>query len=136
MDNLNGIQLAQTVPISIIVPTWKRVEALARTVASLSKQDLLPVELIVVDASPDDSTKDMLTACEELLRDRGCAVVWQPAAVVGAAAQRNQGAKLARETIVGFFDDDILLEPDCIARLWRALQSDGGLGGVNAMILN
>lgn len=36
--------------------------------------------------------------------------------------------------VVGFFDDDIIFEPHCVARLWRALRSDSGLGGVNAMI--
>ena len=33
-------------------------------------------------------------------------------------------------------DDDILLEPDCLFRLWTALQSDSKLGGVNATIVN
>ena len=33
-------------------------------------------------------------------------------------------------------DDDILFEPECFARLWTALHSDGRIGGVNAMIIN
>jgi hypothetical protein len=33
-------------------------------------------------------------------------------------------------------DDDILFEPDCVRRLWEALQSDDRIGGVNAMITN
>src|SRR5262249_14468861 len=64
-------------------------------------------------------------------------IVWQAAQTRGAASQRNEGVLSCRpHSIIGFFDDDILFEPDCIARLWRALQSDRGLGGVNAMITN
>ena len=63
-------------------------------------------------------------------------VVWQAAQTRGAASQRNQGVQECQHAVIGFFDDDILFEPDCIARLWRALQSDAGLGGVNAMITN
>src|SRR5262249_3945818 len=38
--------------------------------------------------------------------------------------------------VIWFFDDDILFEPGCVARLWQALQSDPAIGGVNAMIRN
>src|SRR5207249_6255419 len=40
------------------------------------------------------------------------------------------------QPVIAFFDDDILFEPGCIARLWHALQSDPRIGGVNAMITN
>jgi GT2 family glycosyltransferase len=33
-------------------------------------------------------------------------------------------------------DDDIVLEPDCIERLWAALHSANDVGGANAMITN
>src|SRR5207237_3425365 len=58
------------------------------------------------------------------------------ATIKGAAPQRNEGFGLSTQSVVGFFDDDILLEPHCLERLWVALQSDSGLGGVNAMITN
>ena len=51
-------------------------------------------------------------------------------------ASETRVVRECRHSVIGFFDDDILFEPDCIARLWRALQSDAGLGGVNAMITN
>jgi hypothetical protein len=37
---------------------------------------------------------------------------------------------------VWFFDDDIRFEPECVNCLWRAMQSEPKLGGVNAMVLN
>ena len=66
----------------------------------------------------------------------GAEIVWLAARAPGAASQRNQGIRECRHTVIGFFDDDILFEQECVARLWSALQSDAGLGGVNAMITN
>jgi glycosyltransferase involved in cell wall biosynthesis len=62
--------------------------------------------------------------------------VWQRAAQLGAAVQRNQGVAMATQPFIWFFDDDILFEPECVSRLWRAIQADSKLGGVNAMIVN
>src|SRR5262249_16222121 len=53
-----------------------------------------------------------------------------------AAAQRNQGLRHCSQSVVGFIDDDILFEPNCIELLWTALQSSDEIGGVNAMIIN
>jgi GT2 family glycosyltransferase len=58
------------------------------------------------------------------------------AEVPGAATQRNQGIAAATKPFIWFFDDDIFFEPECVSRLWRAIESDPGLGGVNAMITN
>jgi glycosyltransferase involved in cell wall biosynthesis len=63
-------------------------------------------------------------------------VIWLRATTLGAAAQRNQGVATATQPFIWFFDDDILFEPECVARLWRAIEADPGLGGVNAMITN
>ena len=54
----------------------------------------------------------------------------------GAAVQRNQAVRLATQPVIAFFDDDIVFEEECLARLWAALQSDPRIGGVNAMITN
>jgi len=35
-----------------------------------------------------------------------------------AAVQRNQGLARASQPVIWFFDDDILFEPECVARLW------------------
>lgn len=109
---------------------------LQRTLASLAQQGVLPAELIVIDASSDRRSRDVVDRFQADLAARGCRTLWQAAVVAGAAAQRNQGVALATQPFIGFFDDDILFEPDCIERLWRAIDRDPGLGGVNAMITN
>ena len=58
------------------------------------------------------------------------------AVFLGAASQRNEGVTQASQPFILFLDDDILPEPDCIKRLWTAMEGDARLGGVNATITN
>jgi glycosyltransferase involved in cell wall biosynthesis len=90
--------------------------------------------LIVVDASNDSSTRSLCQ--EESIPGLVSKRLWIAAEKPGAASQRNQGVPACSQSVIGFFDDDIVFEADCIARLWGALQSDSRLGGVNAMIVN
>jgi glycosyltransferase involved in cell wall biosynthesis len=122
------------VSISVVIATWNRAVALRHMLKSLAAQSCQPAQIMIVDASEDTDTRD-LCAHQGDLGLRGD-ITWQAARTRGAASQRNQGVESCRYTIVGFFDDDILFEPECVARLWHALQSDPGLGGVNAMITN
>lgn len=87
-----------------------------------------------MDASNDGSTR--LLCVEENIPGLRPRILWRRAEFVGAASQRNQGVAGCSSPVIGFMDDDIILEPDCFARLWSALQSDPSLGGVNAMITN
>lgn len=127
---------ARRAPLSAIVPTRERAAVLQKMLASLGEQSVLPAELIVVDASSGGDSRRVVEQFAAAAAARGCKALWQAAAVAGAAAQRNQGMALASQPLIGFFDDDIAFEPDCIARLWRALAGDPALGGVNAMIVN
>jgi GT2 family glycosyltransferase len=123
-------------PISCVIPTRDRPEALRRTLGSLAAQDELPAELILIDASRDDASRKVVDDFAAAFASRGCAIRWQSAMITGAAPQRNQGVRLATEPVIAFFDDDIFLEKDCLPSLHKALMSDVRMGGVNAMITN
>ena len=122
------------IPVSVIIPTWNRAAVLHRTLESIAAQSCQPAQIILVDASGDDVTHRLCV--ERPVPGLGAEIVWLAARTPGAASQRNQGIGECRHMVIGFFDDDILIEQDCIARLWYALQSDTALGGVNAMISN
>ena len=119
--------------MTAVVATRNRTQVFERTLKSLAGQSLQPAEIVVVDASEDYSTCQLCTGGVEGLRAK---LKWEKATVAGAAAQRNQGVKQAVQPFIFFFDDDILFEPECVNRLWQAIQSDEKLGGVNAMITN
>jgi glycosyltransferase involved in cell wall biosynthesis len=125
---------ADVLPLSIIIATRNRPAILRRTLESLAGQSAQPSDLIIVDASEDDFTR--VLCLDKPVQDLQSVIRWHAAAEPGAAVQRNSGIPQCSTPFVGFFDDDILFEPECVRRLWFALQRDDGLGGVNAMITN
>ncbi|OLE97124.1 MAG: glycosyltransferase, partial [Cyanobacteria bacterium 13_1_20CM_4_61_6] len=125
--------MPQMLPISALVPTRNRSLPLKRMFESLAQQSAQPVELVLVDASTDDETEKLCAASVPGLQTR---IVYHRAHVAGALEQRNQAMSYVKQDAILFFDDDILLEPDCVLHLWEALQSDEKIGGVNALITN
>lgn len=124
----------ELLPVSVVIPTANRVVVLNRTLQSLASQSAQPAELTIVDGSDDESTR--LLCWGKSISGLRSKLLWFPAEVLGAATQRNQGVQTCTFPVIGFMDDDILFEPECFHRLWRALQSDNQIGGVNAMITN
>jgi glycosyltransferase involved in cell wall biosynthesis len=121
-------------PLSLVIATRNRERVLRRTLESIAAQSAQPLEAIIIDSSDASETRDL--CCERPIRGLRSRVTWRKAQTTGAAAQRNEGVRLSSQTAVGFIDDDILFEPDCLLLLWRALNADPGLGGINAMITN
>jgi cellulose synthase/poly-beta-1,6-N-acetylglucosamine synthase-like glycosyltransferase len=111
-----------------------RADTLRRTLESIAAQSMQPAEVVIVDASRDLASYEMCIGAP--VTGLRTDLVWLKAETAGAASQRNQGVLSCRHPTIGFFDDDILLMPDCMMRLWQALQSDVALGGVSATITN
>ena len=117
------------IPVSVVIPTRDRPDVFLRTVDSILSSTAVPEEFVVVDASekPHAGLSPLFAA-----RASSPRLIVRPAAQIGAAAQRNQALTLVTQDHVLFCDDDIICEPDCIARLWQALQSDASVGGASA----
>lgn len=120
-------------PVSAIVPTLDRTEALRKMLFSLGQQSCQPREMIIVDASTSEDTNQL---CQNVVPELRTTIIYARAQKTGAAAQRNQGVAMATQPFICFFDDDVLFEALCLERLWRAIESDEELGGVSAMITN
>ena len=120
-------------PISALIATCDRAKPLKTMFDSLALQSVQPVEAIVVDASSDDDTKKL---CQSRFDGLETNIIYHRAITIGAAAQRDRAMQFATQEVIWLLDDDIVLEPNCLAKLWQALQSDSRLGGVNAMITN
>lgn len=125
--------MVNTLPISAIIPTRNRSQVFARTLKSLSQQSIQPIEMIVIDGSSDNNTQSL---CNSEIAGLKTKVKYFRATEIGAATQRNQAMKYASQSTIWLMDDDILLEHECLPRLWNALQSDASIGGANAMITN
>jgi glycosyltransferase involved in cell wall biosynthesis len=127
---------AQILPVTAVIATKDRAAVLERTFESLRAQSVTVAEIIVIDGSEDGKTQQVCVQQAALFIPDGCSLLYARASRLGAAVQRNQGCFLAGHPVLWFFDDDILFEAECVARLWQALQSDPTIGGVNAMITN
>lgn len=99
------------VEISVVIPTFNRVNLLRRVVESLSEQDYPSdaYELIVVIDGATDDTASMLQSRQTTMPLR---IHVQPN--LGPAQARNVGIQMARGDVVLFLDDDILAPPDLL----------------------
>lgn len=122
------------IEVSLIIPTYNRSDILFRTIKSIAEQEYQPNEILVIDASlPFVSAKETWRNNLPHLRSE---IVHVPANNKGAAIQRNQGIALAKYNIIGFADDDIILEPGCFETLYNGLKHNAKCGGINATISN
>jgi len=97
--------------VSVIVPTYKRPDALGRTLASILASDYPAdrFEIIVVDDGSGDETR-------AIVESAGSNARYVQQENRGAAAARNNGAQYALGDILLFNDDDILVAPDAMRR--------------------
>lgn len=119
--------------VSVIIPTKDRPKDIVDCIASIRAQTLLPDELIIVDASSDQSLKGRLE--ENLLGVRFKVIYLR--ADPGLTHQRNIGVKASSGEIVFFLDDDIVLEEDFIEKIIKVFENDteGQIGGCMGTML-
>ena len=100
--------------ISVIVPVRNGGDAFARCLAGLIALDPAPLEVLVVDDGSHDASADEARAA-------GACVV-TVATPRGPAAARNLGAGHASGDVLFFVDADVVVRPDAIAHVARALE--------------
>jgi glycosyltransferase involved in cell wall biosynthesis len=107
--------------LSVIIPTFKRREALSVCLKHLTpeNQNLSPdiFEVIVTDDAPDNDTHDSLSRDYPwVLHNRG--------PQKGPASNRNSGAKSARGEWLIFLDDDCLPQPTFLSAYIEAIHKN------------
>ena len=97
--------------VSVVVPTYNRVERLGRVIGSLERQDIAleRFEVIVVSDGSTDGTTEFLAALQTPL-----SLVSVVQENQGPAAARNNGVQRARGELILFIDDDVLPTPALI----------------------
>ncbi len=120
--------------VSIVIPTYKRSEMLARAIRSVVNQTYKNIEILVVDDNePGD---EYSIAAKKLIDNLGypqVRKVTQPKHTNGAAA-RNAGIRAAKGEYICFLDDDDLYMPNKIERQLEVLSTkDSSVGGVSCL---
>ncbi len=114
--------------ISVVIPTYNRLDTLAAVLPTLLAQDLpsSQYELLVCDSNSTDGTAQYLAE----LHTEHHTVRHLPAAYSGRAAARNAGIMAARGAIVLFNDADILASPDLLSTHLRRHRERTGIAVV------
>ena len=114
-------------PISIVVPTIDRPEALRRCLEAVLAQSgsVEALELIVVDNAPGESGGE---AVVRALAGGRHPVRYEPEPRRGASRARNRGLEVATGEVVAFLDGDVLPDPTWLEAILAALATplDGG----------
>ena len=100
--------------ISVVIPTYNRLDTLRHVVPSLLAQDLPPgdFEVVVADSNSTDGTAEYLAG---VAREHPF-VRHVPGPYTGRASARNAGIAAARAPVVLFTDADIIASPDLLSR--------------------
>ncbi len=116
--------------LSVIICTRNRYQDTLRCLDSLARQTQPADEILIVDSSDDDYLGPIVSALfPHTFPD--CRVLHS---AKGLPRQRNIGIRNSRGDIVLFLDDDVILEPDCLAHLMTVFTTDtaqhygGGMG--------
>jgi GT2 family glycosyltransferase len=112
--------------VSLVICTRDRPRELARCLSSLSGQTVRPNEVVVVDNA--SLTQDT----QEVCRQAGVIYVREPRP--GLDIARNSGARAAKNEIVAYTDDDVVLHPRWLERLAAAFDAPG-IWAVTGLVL-
>jgi glycosyltransferase involved in cell wall biosynthesis len=105
--------------VSIILPTFGRLQYLAPTVASIYRQSFQDWELVIADDGSDAETRAYLRTLEA---DRRVRLLWLEHTGIPAIV-RNAALHAARGAYVAFLDSDDLWAPEKLSRQLAVLLS-------------
>ena len=115
--------------LSVVIPTCNRQERLLSLLGDLSRSTLLPLEVLVIDAS------DVKLDSAELARFVGLNIRHIESSVKSVCVQRNVGIRSARGEWVFLCDDDIEVPHDYISRLAKHAEDHPEAGAISGIVL-
>lgn len=99
------------VTASVVIATYRRPDYLRECLEHLQRQTVAPKRIVVVDASPDTRTREVVAefpGVEYRRNERG---------IGSTATSRAIGVSDIEEDVVAFIDDDAYAEPEWLERL-------------------
>jgi len=121
--------------ISVVIPTLNRPEHLDRTLRSILEQTKSPEEIVIVDQSDDNRTKDLLIERMPAIEMKKIVLkyIWVKERSISHA--RNLGMSAAAGEIVIFVDDDIALDKKYISEILRVYSDHPSAFGVQGCLV-
>lgn len=103
--------------LSTVIPTRNRPEDLLRAVESVFRQTRLPDELLIIDQSNNDLSKEKINAHYQNIKPAANLVYVHDPSVSGLVDAKRVGVAKSKGDIVLFLEDDVILEPDYILQI-------------------
>ncbi|GAA0560207.1 glycosyltransferase family 2 protein [Chitinophaga japonensis] len=119
--------------VSVLIPTYNRITALAATLTALSAQSFHDFHVIVADqgATPAASHPTIQTICRILELHGHPVQLLQNLPRRGMAQQRQFLLEHAKGDYALFLDDDVILEPDALEKMTTAIAQEAcGFAGM------
>lgn len=100
--------------VSVIIPTYNRIDSLRRTFSYLEKSKLKPLEVLIIDQSNADFSTQIQTLCgvEEDLN-----VIYIHLEKPSLTAARNVGMKMSKGEVLVFMDDDVDVDAETLSNV-------------------
>ena len=115
--------------VSIIIPTYNRLESLFVTIASIKRQSCQSYEVIVIDDAGNDGTPEALAGIDHV-----CVLVNETRQ--GPSCGRNRAISKACGEYVWFLDSDVALPDEhLIERMIATFKSDPDIGSLGGEIV-
>jgi GT2 family glycosyltransferase len=117
--------------LSLVVCTYRRPAAMAELLAALGGQTRRPDEVLVVDASPDAETEEVVRSGPPL---QGLRYEKAPPEHRGLTRQRNYGVARTKGEVVAFLDDDAVPAPDYCEQILACFERHPDAVGVGGFV--
>jgi len=121
----------KNVKFSIVICTKNRSYDLNKCIESINRQTYNPLELIIVDASDNLSTKELVEHWKNKLSFSTVYISSTP----GLTRQRNTGVQHCQGNVIAFFDDDVILEPSYFKIMASCFDSEA-IDGATGLVTN
>lgn len=123
--------------VSVVIPTCDREKSLKLLLDSILQQTKLPKEVIIVDDGDDFKTHDLTKQQRKCFSDKGIRLKYlRNLKEKSVSIVRNFGAMQAKEEIILFLDDDIILDKQYIEKILEVYKTYPNAIGVQGLITN
>jgi len=122
-------QLPARVPVSVIICTRNRADLLKRCLTLLTSMACQPEQIIVVDNAPAPGDNSTLNIVQQFSN-----VAYVKESYLGLDIARNTGILYAKSPIVAYVDDDVVVHPMWLYRIWETFQ-DPAVAAMTGLIM-
>jgi GT2 family glycosyltransferase/SAM-dependent methyltransferase len=127
--------------VTMVVCTYNRAHSVARLLDSCKTLAHRPMQLLIVDASTNDTVEQLIRQRQDYADIAGDFAYFRVSgALRGLTRQRNFALQYVTSDLVAFFDDDVVFTSDCLYEMEQVHRAYGdkviGTGAVaeNAMV--